>query len=117
VFLNGPAGSDMFSVLIGMRDSLRAGSAPTAAQLQALDDAQTLVLQSEGKAGTISQILDRTSTYLASQKEQLLSLRAAKQEIDVAEIGVKLQYEQTMLDAALAAGAKILPRSLMDFLT
>ena len=49
-------------------------------------------------------------------RERLLDIKGSKQDIDLAEVGIQLKVEQTALDAALSAAARIIPRSLMDFL-
>jgi flagellar hook-associated protein 3 FlgL len=115
-FMGAGPGADVFSTLISIRDTLRAGGNPSPAQLTALADAQKTIMQTESQAGTMAKMLDIAEATLGAQREQLLQLRSGIMDVDLAEVGMKLKYEETMLDAALAAGAKILPKSLLDFL-
>ena len=110
-------GTALFDEMIKIRDNLKAGIVPTAADQTAVQDALNTLLSASGRAGTVLQNLDSTATHLQAQHTQLLSLRSAQQDTDVAAATLNLKQEQTTLDAALAIGAKILPMSLTDFLT
>lgn len=109
-------GTALFDSLIRVRDSLREGQAPSTADANAVGAALDTVTQTAGKTGSLSQSLDNTAVHLTSQKTQLQVLLSAEQDTDVAEASLNLKQAQTMLDAALASGAQILPKSLLDFL-
>jgi flagellin-like hook-associated protein FlgL len=102
--------------MLEIRDALAAGITPSSEDFQTLDLMQRVVREQEAKAGAIVQLLDAADAQLLRQRETLLSLRSDKQDVDVAEIGIRLKYEEMMLEAALSATAQILPKSLMDFL-
>ena len=51
-------------------------------------------------------MLDAADAQLARQQETLLTLRSEKQDVDVAEIGIRLKYEEIMLEAALSAAMR-----------
>ena len=110
-------GTALFNELITIRDNLKAGVVPTAADFTAVQNSLQTVLNASGSAGAILQSLDSTSAHLAQQHTQLLSLRSTQQDTDLASATLSLTQEQTTLNAALAVGAKILPPSLVDFLT
>lgn len=110
------AGVSVFNKMIEMRDKLRAGVQPSGDDVAMVAIMQDVIMREQARAGTLSNNLSTSDAYLTAQREHLLDLRSAKQDVDLVEIGMKLQQEQVMLDAALSAAAKIIPKSLMDFL-
>ena len=110
-------GTALLNQMITIRDNLKAGIVPSAADETAIQNSLNTLLSASGRAGTVQQNLDTTAAHLQAQHTQLLSLRSAQQDTDVAAATLNLKQEQTTLDAALAIGAKILPLSLVDFLT
>lgn len=110
-------GTALFDEIIKIRDNLKAGVVPSAADFTAVQNSLQTVLDASGSAGAVLQSLDGTSSHLAQQHTQLLALRSTQQDTDLASATLNLTQEQTTLNAALAVGAKILPPSLVDFLT
>jgi len=106
----------VFNKLLELRDALRSGNQPTADDMAFIGIMQDVVMREEARAGSLSESLTTADTYLTAHKEHLLDLLGDKQDIDLAEIGMKLSQEQVMLDAALSAAARVIPRSLLDFL-
>ncbi len=106
----------VFNKLLEMRDHLRSGQRPTADDMAMLDMMQNVVMREQSRAASYSSSLTNANDYLTAQREHLLDLRSATQDIDLAEIGMKLKQEQLMLDAALSAAAAIIPKSLLNFL-
>jgi flagellar hook-associated protein 3 FlgL len=106
----------LFNRMVELRDKLRNGQAPDVNDYAVFADATEFLMRQEAQAGFLVTNLDNADNYLKVQKEQFLNQRSDAQDIDVAEIGVRLKYEETMLDAALSTGAKIIPHSLLDFL-
>ena len=78
---------------------------------------QDVVMRQQALAATLADNLSTSDDYLTSQQQHLLDLRSAKQDVDLTEVGMKLQQEQVMYSAALSAAAKIIPKSLLDYLT
>jgi len=109
-------GTALFDELIKIRDNLRAGVTPSAADCTAVENSLQRVLAASGRAGAVLQSLDTTAAHLVQQHTQLLSLRSTQQDTDVASATLNLKQEQTALEAALSIGAKILPQSLVNFL-
>jgi flagellar hook-associated protein 3 FlgL len=107
----------IFNKLIEIRDNLRQGIVPTADDIAMLTSMQQTIMEKQASAGAMSQTLNLAQTHLVTQREHLLSLRSSKQDVDLAQIGMELNQEQTMLEAALSAGARIMQKSLLDFLT
>ena len=106
----------VFDKMLEIRDLLLAGTTPSSEDFQTLELMQRTVREQEAKAGAVVQLLDAADAQLIRQRETLLTLRSEKQDVDVAEIGIRLKYEEIMLEAALSAAAQILPKTLMDFL-
>jgi flagellar hook-associated protein 3 len=106
----------VFNKLMEMRDALRAGEMPSADDVAMVSMMQDVVMRQQARAGTLAVNLSTSDSFLTAQKEHLLDLRSAKQDVDLAEIGMKLKQEQVFYDAALSAASQIIPRSLMDYL-
>lgn len=109
-------GTAMFDALIRVRDSLLAGTVPTAADQAAVKAAADQLNKVASKVGTYSQSLGTTVTHLEDQRTQLQTLMSSVRDTDVAEATLNLKQQELMLDAALNTGAQILPKSLLDFL-
>jgi flagellar hook-associated protein 3 FlgL len=110
-------GATIFNVLISLRNSLTSGSAPSATDTQALDDAYSYVTGQSAKAGMIVSQLTNNQTSLASQNTQLQSMLSDQQDTDVATAITKEQSAQTNLEAALQITAQTLPKSLLTYLS
>jgi flagellar hook-associated protein 3 FlgL len=110
-------GTTIFNVLISLRNSLTSGSAPSATDTQALDDAYSYVTGQSAKAGMIVSQLTNNQTLLASQNTQLQSMLSDQQDTDVATAITKEQSAQTNLEAALQITAQTLPKSLLTYLS
>jgi flagellar hook-associated protein 3 len=109
----------LFNKMIDISTSLRNGVRPSADDMALLSVMQDVVMREVAKAGAYSSNLSTANSFLTAQYDHLESLYASKQGIDdvgLAEIGIRLSQEQTMLDAALSSAAKLIPKSLVDFL-
>jgi len=109
-------GTGIFDVLIRVRDSLLAGTVPSAADQAAVKAATDQINKVASKMGSYSQSLGTTVTHLEDQRTQLQNLMSSVRDTDVAEATLDLKQQELMLDAALNTGAQILPKSLLDFL-
>jgi flagellin-like hook-associated protein FlgL len=106
----------VFNKLLELRDTLQNGKQPTADDMAFIGIMQDVVMREEARAGSLSESLTAADTYLTAHREHLLDLLGDKQDVNLAEIGMKLSQEQVMLDAALSAAARVIPKSLLDFL-
>lgn len=106
----------VFNKMMSISTNLRNGIRPTAEDMAMFSVMQDVVMREEARAGAYASNLTTANDYLTVQKEHLLDLLSAKQDIDLAEIGMKLKQEQLMLDAALSSAASIIPKSLLNFL-
>jgi flagellar hook-associated protein 3 len=107
----------IFNRMAELRDKLMNGQAPTVNDFAVFAEFTEHLMRQEAQAGFLQTNLVNSADYLKLQETQMQNQRSAVQDIDLAEIGLRLSYEQTMLDAALSTGAKIIPKSLLDFLT
>jgi flagellar hook-associated protein 3 FlgL len=116
-------GTDVFQALIGLRDDLRAAAVPGANMGQAIstrlgqiDAARTAIGESIGEQSASLAILDTLQSRIADLKLDA-TIRAVEIEgTDYAEAMVKLQSQDTALQATLAISARLLQPSLLDFL-
>jgi flagellar hook-associated protein 3 FlgL len=106
----------VFNKLIEVRDKLRAGQQPSADDLAMVDLMQTVVQREQARAGSLATSLTSSDSYLTAQRERLLDLQSAKQDADLTEIGMRLKLEEISYEAALSAAAKIIPKSLLDYI-
>ncbi|MBI5474544.1 MAG: flagellar hook-associated protein FlgL [Ignavibacteriae bacterium] len=109
-------GTAIFQTLIQIRNDMQNGLAPTAAQLDAVTAHLDYVASQAGKSGLIMSALEMDGRYLDERSTELESLLSLDQDTDFAEATMQLKKEELMLDAALSVGARIIPKTLMDFL-
>ncbi len=109
-------GTGIFDLMIQLRDAFLANTPPTGAQVDAVSQALAHVAGVGGKAGSVAQTLETLSGRLDDEQVQLQALLSLHQDTDVAEATMQLKHHELMLDAALNAGARVLPKSLLDFL-
>lgn len=109
-------GTVPFDLLIQVRDALRTGAVPTQAQLDAVSTAFNHATDEASKVGSMLRTLTSNADQLDEQRTQIESLLSVQQDVDIADLVMKLKREENSLDAALSIGARILPKSLMDFL-
>lgn len=109
----------LFNKMLDISAKLRSGVKPSAEDLAMLNMMQNVVMREEAKAGAYSANLKTADEFLTAQNEHLEDLYASKAElndVELAEVAVRLKQEQLMLDAALSAAANLIPKSLVDFL-
>lgn len=109
-------GTKIFDTLIAIRNNLQGNADPTAAQLADLDSSLSYVLTQAGKTGIMSQNLQSNADFLDQQTVQLQSMLSVQQDADIAQTATEMKQSELMLEAALQMGAKIIPKSLLDFL-
>ncbi|HUN65382.1 MAG TPA: flagellar hook-associated protein FlgL [Bacteroidota bacterium] len=109
-------GTQMFDLMIQLRDSLQSGTIPAAASMDSVSTMMDHLVAESGKAGAISQLLSTNQTLLEDQNTQLESLRSNYQDTDVAEATMQMKQAEVMLESALNTGAQIIPQSLIDYM-
>ena len=109
--------SNMFSTLIRARDALNAND-PTALRAE-LDNMQTIqerVTSADLFVGTRLAWLDAIDTRLKDESVSLAESLGPHEGADLAKAVSDLNQIQLFYEAGLAAGAKLLQQSLLDFL-
>jgi flagellar hook-associated protein 3 FlgL len=113
----GDNATGLFKVLADMSQSLRAGDQATlTTDLKALDGAANQLKSTISEIGSrynrITQMKDSAQDRLLSVTAQLSDI----EDIDLPKTIMEMQLQQTSYQAALAAGAKVIQPSLIDFL-
>ncbi len=108
--------NDLFNTLIEVRDNLRNGIKPDAAQTQIVEDFSKNILGKMTSAGEVMNRLDATKELLGGQILELQNLLSKEKETDIAKAVIDMQQQQYYLDMSYKMSASILPRSLLDFM-
>jgi len=109
---------DVFAVLIGIRDSMRAGNQADLSnvRLDQLQESLDQTLFGLARAGAVQNRLDRVSNNLQDTNLSLEALLSDKINADYAETVINLNVAQNSYQAALSAAGRILQTSLLDYI-
>lgn len=108
---------NLFTTLISLRDALQAeNTAGVVAATSALDGAITQVNSASGVVGVIIQRLEAVRARNRDDLTRIERLRSGVQDADISELYLEMQKQQNAFQASLAAGARALQSSLLDFL-
>lgn len=108
---------DLFAVLGDLWEALaNDDQAATAAVLPRIDEALDQLSTERTRAGAVATRLDSASERLLRREVELETRLSEVQDADLAEVVSNLAREETALQAGLAAMARILPPTLLDFL-
>ena len=81
------------------------------------DMAHATTVNTESKLGSRQALYTSVSTMLGNQSEIITSDITDVSSADVAQLAVKLMQEQTIYNMSLSLGARILPKSLSDYMS
>jgi flagellar hook-associated protein 3 FlgL len=113
----GAPGADLFTTLANLANDLRNNpAAVSTTDLGAIDTAANRVRNALGEVGARSAQLTTTKTR---SDDLLLNLRDSLskiEDIDLPKVATDLQIQQVSYQAALAATARVIQPSLVDFL-
>ena len=113
----GEGDAQLFKVLGDVADSIRAGdSTATAANLEKLDAAHNLLKTTLSDVGAR---YNRVEQMKQSAQDRLLTVTSQLsdiEDVDLPKTIMEMQLQQTSYQAALAASAKVIQPSLIDFL-
>jgi flagellar hook-associated protein 3 FlgL len=109
-------GTQMFQTIIQLRDQLANGQFPAPGDVESVNALIEHLLGKASKAGSVVQSLAAQQAHLEEQQNQLRSLLSLDQDTDVPAAVLQLKNKEILLEAALNTGARILPKSLLDFL-
>ncbi len=109
-------GGQMFNDLINIENKLNSGTAPTQADITTVDNYLNSMISTNAKAGAMANRIQLIQSQLSSQTQSLQSTMSNLGDTDVAGAVIKLQQQQTTLNAALQTGAQIIKLSLANYL-
>lgn len=113
----GPNGANTLDIIdqlvLDIRGANTAGIQTGLGQIIAQTD---LALDVRTKLGASTERLEITGTRLDLTEERLLTARSEVADVDAAEAYMKFTQQQTMYQAALAAGTRIMQTSILDFI-
>jgi flagellar hook-associated protein 3 FlgL len=113
----GTGGTQLFTVLQGISDSIRSGDSDAlSAGLDKLDKASDLMKNTLSDVGAR---YNRVTQMKQSAQDRLLSVTSQLsdvEDVDLPKTIMDMQLQQTSYQAALAASAKVIQPSLIDFL-
>ncbi len=109
-------GTQIFDLIVQVRDALNNGTFSSTVFVDSVDQASSYVLNSSSTAASYGENYQLIGDNLEAQSNKLLEYISLYQDTDVPEAIMKLNSEQTMLNAALNTGSKILPKTLMDYM-
>jgi flagellar hook-associated protein 3 FlgL len=108
---------DLFATLIALRDSLAAEDTPgVVASIGNLATGIDQVNTTSGVVGVSVQRLEAVRTRNQEDLTRVERLRSNVQDADIAELYMEMQKQQNAFQASLAAGARAIQMSLLDFL-
>lgn len=114
----GPTGTDVFTLLYDLAQAIRAGDheAVGGALLGAIDDAMDKVVEKQGVVGSAANRLERMESLLSQLTEREKSLLSEAEDVDLAEAAMNLNLKESAYRASLAACARVILPSLLDYL-
>ena len=103
--------------LVALRDAVAINDKPTIATTQnTLGDDEDNIVNMASTLATSQFRIEVTRTQNTTRFNQLANLSGGETDIDLAETIVKYQTSDRSYQAALAAGAKMMQRSLLDYI-
>jgi len=109
-------GTQIFDLIIQVRDALNNGTFSATAFVDNIEQAASDVLNASSTAASYGENFSMVGDNLEVQGNKLSEYISLYQDTDVAEAILKLKNEETMLDAALNTGGRIIPKSLLNYL-
>jgi len=110
-------GGQMFSDLTAIRDELNSGTAPTQDDIQTVDNDLDSLISTNAKAGSMINRFTLIQSQLGAQTQSLQTTQSNLGDTDIAAATIKLEEQQTALQAALQTGASVVQLSLANYLT
>ncbi|MGB5760575.1 MAG: flagellar hook-associated protein FlgL [Acidimicrobiales bacterium] len=112
-----PMNGSVFEVLNALADAVEIGdTAAVRTGLEAIDIAATRIGEAQGRVGAISQQLDAAGVRHSGERMAVQSTVSKIRDTDVAEAIIRLRSAEAGYEATLAATARGISSSLLDFL-
>lgn len=117
VFGRGDDADNLFAVLKEISDAFKAGDQERArAQMQPLTDRLDKMLQVRSDVGARSNRVDLMVNRLSDLGLNLESMVSKTEDADVSEVITKLKVDESVYQASLSTGAKIIQPTLVDYI-
>lgn len=107
---------NIFNTIIKVRDQLRNGLEPDAADVNSIKDFHSRLLNKMSDAGSIYNTLENTKSLLESQRVEIESMLSSEKDLDMAKAIIDMQNYEYLLQVSYKMSAMILPKSLLDFI-
>ncbi len=104
------------TVLKAMKEQLTSHAAVSSTQLDQITKCMDGVVELRGSVGARMNRLDATEQAHTDNQVDVAAALSRAEDADVAEVMTKLMMQQSVYQAALAAGARMIQPSLLDFL-
>lgn len=116
VFGTGP--DSLFSIVKGLQNAFAAGDQTTASTLfDKLKKGMDNLSGIRSEVGAKSNRIELMANRLTDLSDTLESMISKTEDADVAEVIMKLQTDQSVYQASLSTGAKVIQRTLVDYLS
>ncbi|TQR43741.1 flagellar hook-associated protein FlgL [Paenibacillus popilliae] len=117
VFGNPSDADNLFGVLQRLQDSLKAGNQDSArGELNQLKSRLAKINEVRSEVGAKTNRIDLISERLGNLEMNLTEMQAKVEDADMAETIMKLKQDESVYQASLATGARIVQTSLLDYL-
>ena len=107
---------DIFNTIIKIRDDLKNGLQPDAADVEAVKTFHQKLLNKMSDAGYVYNNLENTKSLLETQRVEIESMISAEKDLDMAKAIMDMQNYDYLLQVSYKMSAMILPKSLLDFI-
>lgn len=119
VFMNvGPLGTNVFKLLYDLAQAVREGDVEEVggSLLRQLDQAMDQVVEKLGVAGSVTDRLEKMESVISELIVREKELLSREEDVDLAEAVMNLNFKESAYQASLAACARVILPSLLDYL-
>ncbi len=113
----GTGSGSVFAALDDIAATLRAGTQPTSAQLDALDSHTETMLTALATVGARQNQVTAAQSSIADSRLVGTQRLSSLEDIDLAKVLLDLQMQEVVYQGALGATSRVLQPSLLDFLS
>ncbi len=111
-----PPGTDVFNLLVSIKNKLESGQNVDASDIEQLDEINSHMITEITKMGNYYKRMDDSKTLLENLRLDVESLMAKEQDVDMSRAIMEMENYQASLDRTLKISAQMLPKSLLDYL-
>lgn len=116
--LDNLSGDNMFAVLKGLQTAFQQGKTDTASKLMdKLTSRMDKVLDISSSVGAVTNRVDLVSSRVDDLNQSFTDMLSSTEDADIAELAINLQNGQDVYQASLSVGAKLMQKSLVDYLS